>query len=64
MGWTFTNREKGTSNIDWFRREFNPSEPHRIIDMATKNGVAYAAYRTRDDEVRALVILTRWVPKL
>ncbi len=63
MGWTFTNREKGTSNLTWFRREFCPTEPERLIDMATKNGTAYGALRVRSGEVRAIVILTRWVPK-
>lgn len=59
MGWTFTHREKGTSNIDWFRREFSGSG--ELVDMATKNGTAYGAYRTPDGEVICLVILTRWV---
>lgn len=62
MGWTFTHREKGTSNLDWFRDEFTGGGGE-IIDMATKGGTAYGAYRTRTGEVRALVILTRWVPK-
>jgi hypothetical protein len=61
MGWTFTHREKGTSNLDWFRQEFCPSEPERLIDVATKNGTAYAAYRSDSDGVIAFVILTRWV---
>lgn len=60
MGWTFTHREKGVSNLDWFRREFCPSEPERLIDVATKNGTAYCAFRA-NDEVFALVVLTRWV---
>lgn len=59
MGWTFTHREKGTSNLDWFRREF-AGGTGELLDMATKNGTAYGAYRTPDGEVRALVILTRW----
>jgi len=62
MGWTFTHREKGTTNLDWFRREFTGGGGE-IIDMATKGMTAYGAYRTRSGEVRALVILTRWVPK-
>lgn len=61
MGWTFTHREKGITNLDWFRWQFCPSEPERLIDIATKNGVAYGAYRTQDGEVVALVVLTRWV---
>lgn len=62
MGWTFTHRERGTSNIDWFRENLCGSEPERLIDVATKAGVAYCAYRSKpDDEVVALVILTRWV---
>lgn len=63
MGWTFTNRVRGTSNLDWFRQEFCPSEPERLIDVATKNGTAYCAYRAKDDRVVALVVLTMWVPK-
>lgn len=62
MGWTFTHREKGTSNLDWFRGEFAGGSGE-LLDLATKNGTAYGAYRTQDGEVRALVILTRWVPK-
>lgn len=61
MGWTFTHREKGTSNLDWFRREFCSSNPEQLIDLATKNGTAYGAYRVQSGEVRALVCLTRWV---
>jgi hypothetical protein len=63
MGWTFTHRERGISNLEWFRREFCPDEPERLIDLATKNGVAYGAYRWNGpggDEIVGLVILTRW----
>lgn len=60
MGWLFTHREKGISNLDWFRSEFGRG-PGELLDMATKNGVAYGAYRTNEGDVFALVILTRWV---
>lgn len=60
MGWTFTHREKGISNLDWFRGEFSGSTGE-LLDMATKNGTAYGAYRTNEGDVVALVILTRWV---
>lgn len=58
MGWYFQHRERGESNIDWFRREFCPDEPEKLIDVATKNGVAYCAFRA--DRVFALVVLTQW----
>lgn len=58
MGWTFTHREKGISNLDWFRGEFSSAE---LLDVATKGGVAYGALRTPEGDVVALVILTRWV---
>src|SRR5512145_779521 len=62
MGWTFLHREKGISNIDWLRGEFS-TYPENVLDVATKNGTMYVAYRTPviEGEVRALVILTRWV---
>lgn len=68
MGWMYTHRDKGQSNLDWFRREFCPGdlalgkEP-RLLDVATKNGVAYGAWQDDDGQVSALVILTNWVPK-
>ena len=62
MGWTFLHREKGSSNIDWLRSELIYTEPDRVIDVATKNGTMYVAFRERSEErVVALVILTRWV---
>ena len=60
MGWTFARREKGISNKDWFQEEFSSVE---ILDMATVGGafkgVAYAACKTKNDEVLGLVILTQ-----
>src|SRR5262245_28338027 len=71
MGWVFTHREKGQTNLDWFRENLCGSEPERLIDCATVGGafkgVAYCAYRTKavpegePERVVALVILTQWV---
>ena len=71
MGWTFTHREKGVTNLDWFREQWCPSEPDRLIDMATVGGafkgVAFGAYRSSAfadgiERVIGIVALTQWVP--
>jgi hypothetical protein len=61
MSWTTTQRDKGTSNKDWFEREF-PSI--LILDCSTKRNVFYAACspRTDPETVFALVCLTNWAP--
>lgn len=67
MGWSFTHREKGTSNLEWFRNEFGAGDRKDgayLIDCSTKGGVCYGAYRLPyDDRVIALVILTQWAPR-
>ncbi len=65
MGWTFTHREKGTSNKDWFANQFE-GNGFEILDVASgsmnRNNV-YIAMRLPDGNVTAVACLTRWVPK-
>jgi len=64
MGWTFTHREKGISNKDWFAKEFDGGG-FEVVDVASgslnRNNV-YIALRLPDGLVTAIACLTRWKP--
>lgn len=62
MGWTFTHREKGRSNADWFFDEcFRDSERYTLVETATVRGTFYAAVRdAKLDQTWCFVALTRW----
>jgi len=60
MGWSFEHRDKGTSNLDYFREGW--SEGYELLDGATVGGTFYGALRRPDGKVEAVVNLTRWVP--
>ena len=64
MGWTYTHREKGISNRDWFADEFSSIE---ILDCATIggwSGTFYAACRHKHDgpdgPVWAMICMLGW----
>lgn len=61
MGWSFTHRAKGTSNLDYFRTE-GWAEGYELLDGMTVGSTFYGALRRPDGTVTAAVILTRWVP--
>jgi len=58
MGWTGLNRQKGTTNLKFFQREFGD----RVIDAAQPRGenAVYLACR-EGAEVYAVVVLVQWV---
>lgn len=62
MGWTFTHRDKGITDREWFGREF--TSHNELLDCATVRGSGfYAAMRNKETgEVWCLVVLTQWVP--
>lgn len=66
MGWTFTHREKGISNKEWFAREYDGDRGYEVLDVASgslnRNHV-YIALKLPDGKVLAVACLTRWVPK-
>lgn len=55
MGWTFTHRERGTTDLDWFRRQFGTG--YELIDGMTVGRTFYGAVRDEDGKVSAAVIL-------
>jgi len=66
VGWTFTHREKGISNKEWFQENV-VGNSNEVLDMATVGGafkgIAYSACRVKETgEVFAVVFLTQWVP--
>lgn len=46
MGWTYTARSAGTSNEDWFKKQWGEKFSAAVKATATKNGVFYAVYET------------------
>lgn len=68
MGWTFQHRDKGTTNLEWFRNEFRLDGQEgrgELLDLASTRGYqnpCYGALRTPSGEVIGIVILTQWVP--
>jgi len=61
MGWSFEHRDKGTSNLEHFRKAW--AEGYELLDGATVGGTFYGALRRPDGLVEAVVILTKWVPR-
>jgi len=61
MGWSYTHRDKGTSNVEYFRADWERGGTYQLLDGATVGGTFYAAIRGQDGEVFAAVTLTRWV---
>jgi len=61
MGWTFSHRDKGESNVEFFQHTFGNG--YTILDGATVSSTFYAAVRQPDGLVSAAVILTKWVPR-
>ena len=61
MGWDYTNRPKGISNLEWFR-SMGWSDGYELLDGMTVGGVFYGALRLPDGNVTATVSLIRWVP--
>ena len=57
MGWTLTNRPKGQTSKAFFQRELGLGSLE-FVETAMVNGVFYAAVRTTEGEVLALVVLT------
>jgi hypothetical protein len=69
MGWTYTNRQRGTSHDTWFKREFadatKTEDGHGLLKvMGGQPGsrAVYGAYRTHDGKVIAIVCLINWIP--
>lgn len=62
MGWTYTHRDKGTTNKEFFLKDFDHGTTFHA--HGTVNGIFYAAVESprRPGEVWALVALTNWVP--
>lgn len=59
MGWTYTNRPKGQSGLEFFRQEFGEDV------LAVKSvgfSQAYIAYKLKTGEIIAVACLTNWVP--
>mgnify|MGYP001240230010 CR=1 FL=1 len=66
MGWTALRREKGYSHKEWFQENVY-GDGAKILDLAAKRGVAYAAVLCQPKDggepyVTADVILYRWMP--
>jgi hypothetical protein len=65
MGWTYTERDKGTPELEWWRREFDHAGG-RVLDCASRLGEAYIAFELRDKEtgepraVIGIALLTNW----
>lgn len=62
MGWSYTHRAKGTSNLDYFRAE-GWAEGYELLDGMTVGSTFYGALRRPDGLTEAVVILTRWAPR-
>lgn len=62
MGWDYTHRAKGTSNLDYFRAE-GWAEGYELLDGMTVGSTFYGALRRPDGLTEAVVILTRWAPR-
>lgn len=62
MGWSFEHRDRGTSNLDFFRQQFDPANGYALLDGATVGGTFYGALRQPDGKVTAMVVLTKWIP--
>lgn len=57
MGWTFCERDKRTSTLDFFRRECEGG----VLDAAAVGfGEVYIAYKHEDGNVSGVVCLTQW----
>jgi hypothetical protein len=65
MGWTFTHRDKGMSQKEFFMGEFG-GETTTVLDAASgsfdRHNV-YVAVKLRDSKVIGVACLTRWVPR-
>lgn len=59
MGWTGLHREKGLSHLEFFRSEFCPNEPERLIAASSAGTTVYCVYKTRTGARIALVVLTQ-----
>lgn len=69
MGWSYTTRLKGISDLEYYRREYErPSDDpvqHKILDIhSTREAVYFALEITgdRQREVKCVIVLHRWVP--
>jgi Domain of unknown function (DUF6927) len=75
MGWTYTFRPRGMTDLEFFTRQWGEKFSSKIKATASKNGVFYAVYETdaekspelvpdANGKVRvALVVLTKRAPK-
>ena len=64
MGWTYTNKPKGTTLKEFFASEFTVKGEARILDVASVGWAeAYAAFRTSDGRVIGMAIMTNYRPK-
>ena len=63
MGWTYTHRDKGTTDKDFFLNDFDAGT--KFHAWGTVGGVFYAAVETPREpgKVWALVALTNWAPR-
>jgi hypothetical protein len=71
MGWTFTRRRRGETDLEFWSHEFH-GEKGRVLDVATVHFtevyIAYGVWRsgydegTEPDEVYAIVCRAKWVP--
>lgn len=65
MGWTYTDRTKGTPDKEWYARECD-HPGGRVLDCASTLGTSYLAYALLDKDTGAtlgvigIVVLTRW----
>jgi hypothetical protein len=65
MGWTYSERQKGTPDKEWYAREFD-HPGGRVVDCASTLGAAFLAYELRDKDTGAargiigIVLLTHW----
>lgn len=65
MGWTYSRRQRGITDADWFANEFAAKDgtPAKFLATATKSRVFYAAWQPREQPyVIAMVCLTNWAP--
>jgi len=58
MGWTGLHRERGTSDLDFFRQEYNDPDNHKVLDAARNGTTVYLAYQS-GEEVVGIVVLTQ-----
>lgn len=62
MGWDSVHRDKGQTNDEFFRGEFDDN--WTIVKSATVRDAWYAAVRYKDSaDVTAMVIIFRWSPR-